>query len=149
MIDTSIQTDDGSNAYSTLVNTPRASVCSGPISCISNVASSSNTANLVDTSTNSSISLYPSTPPTVITTNAPRVLPHLQPQRFLPLLGQQSSSTSPTSTCSSPLNHHLLDTSSAHLLGASGLAQLTPPQSAPPQKTSYTFFVEQRYRSKS
>lgn len=104
---------------------------------------------IATTSTNSSASLYPSTPPTVITTNVLRILPHLQPQRFLPLMNQPCSSTSSTSTCSSPLNHHLLDTSSAHMLGTYGLTQLTPPQSAPPQKTSHTFFVEQRYRSKS
>lgn len=101
------------------------------------------------TSTNSSASLYPSTPPTLITTSVPRILPHLQPQRFLPILNHQSSSTSPTSTCSSPLNHHLLDTSTAHMPGNYGLTQLTPPQSAPPQKTSQNFFVDQRYRSKS
>lgn len=154
--ESSTPTDERSNVSSSL-NKTRVSAGGGASGSTSGLGSSSSA--VATTSTNSSVSLYPpNNPPAVITTNAPRFLPHLQPQRFLPLLGHASSSPSPTSTCSSPVNHHLLDTSSlipgtsAHLLGGlhhGGTSQLTPPQSAPPQKTSHTFFVEQRIRSKS
>jgi hypothetical protein len=106
------------------------------------------------------------------------LLPHLQPQRFqqvsifqisshiliiLFLQTTSSASASPTSTCSSPLvpnsnqqSQHLLlidspqmaTTSSIHLPAPT---TITPPQSAPPQKTSsHSFFMDQlRIRSKS
>jgi hypothetical protein len=84
-----------------------------------------------------------------------RLLPNMQSHRNS---GRPScsSSTSPTSTCSSPLvsNVNVAD-ASGHPLNSSSLllpnvAAITPPQSAPPQKTGHAFFMEQqRLRSKS
>lgn len=93
--------------------------------------------------TSSSSSLYP-----VNGNTHQRLFPHLQPQRFRP----SSSSPSPTSTCSSPVstlnvNEHSHAISNSLLLPAP--SNITPPQSAPPQKTNHAFFMEQRIRSKS
>lgn len=78
----------------------------------------------------SSTSLYP--PST-------RILSSLSPVRLT--MNGSSSSTSPTSTCSSPVPHMIMDS----LPGPS--TNLTPPQSAPPQKIPDEFFP--RTRSKS
>ncbi|KAI1715426.1 protein tyrosine kinase domain-containing protein [Ditylenchus destructor] len=137
-------TDDRSHTPSlTRLGAVRATGNAGSISALGSANAMATTA-----STSSSSSLCPPnpmTPSSLITGQAAqRLLPHLQPQRFPPM-GPSSSSASPSSTCSSPVNHHVSDSNAL----LSGVA-LTPPQSAPPQKSSHhTFFVDQRMRSKS
>uniref|UniRef100_A0A1I8BFI0 Raf homolog serine/threonine-protein kinase n=1 Tax=Meloidogyne hapla TaxID=6305 RepID=A0A1I8BFI0_MELHA len=88
------------------------------------------------------------------------LLPHPFQQRFHQV--SSSASASPTSTCSSPLvsncqnsQQHLLIEGQQPSIAAGGNflpapVTLTPPQSAPPQKTSHAFFMDQmRLRSKS
>lgn len=151
-------TDDRSHTPSlTRLGAVRATGNAGSISALGSANAMATTA-----STSSSSSLCPPnpmTPSSLITGQAAqRLLPHLQPQRFPPM-GPSSSSASPSSTCSSPVNHHVSDSNAllsgvgapaTHLLSCGGGTALTPPQSAPPQKSSHhTFFVDQRMRSKS
>ncbi|CAK5066769.1 unnamed protein product [Meloidogyne enterolobii] len=83
-----------------------------------------------------------------------------QKRNIIPV--SSSASASPTSTCSSPLvsncqnsQQHLLIEGQQPSIAVGGNflpapVTLTPPQSAPPQKTSHAFFMDQmRIRSKS
>lgn len=80
----------------------------------------------------SSSSLYPQSNNRLLYPNLPRLQP-----------SGSTSTTTPSSTCSSPVSHHLL----SDLSGPSHMP-LTPPQSAPPQKMTTSFFSD-RMRSKS
>uniref|UniRef100_A0A914BYL5 Raf homolog serine/threonine-protein kinase n=1 Tax=Acrobeloides nanus TaxID=290746 RepID=A0A914BYL5_9BILA len=80
----------------------------------------------------SSSSLYPQSNNRLLYPNLPRLQP-----------SGSTSTTTPSSTCSSPVSHHLLGD-----LSGSSLMPLTPPQSAPPQKMTASFFSD-RIRSKS
>uniref|UniRef100_A0AC34Q955 Uncharacterized protein n=1 Tax=Panagrolaimus sp. JU765 TaxID=591449 RepID=A0AC34Q955_9BILA len=77
----------------------------------------------------SSVSLYPP---------SSRLNPSLSPVR---VTMTNSTSTSPTSTCSSPVCHTVMDV----MPGPS--KNLTPPQSAPPQKNTDEFFPRNRSKS--
>nr|CAD56892.1 LIN-45 RAF [Meloidogyne artiellia] len=119
-------------------------------------------------SSSSSSSLFPPllntptglVPPTSHQCARQHLLPHPLPPRFHQV--SSSASASPTSTCSSPLvsncqnsqQHLLLIDGQPNIPGSGNYlpapVTLTPPQSAPPQKTSHAFFMDQlRIRSKS
>nr|ADF45513.1 protein kinase MAP3K [Meloidogyne incognita] len=119
-------------------------------------------------SSTSSSSLFPPllntptglAPPLVSGQSSRHLLPHSFQQRFNQV--SSSASASPTSTCSSPLvsncqnsQQHLLIEGQQPSIAVCGNflpapVTLTPPQSAPPQKTSHAFFMDQmRIRSKS
>nr|CAD2174904.1 unnamed protein product [Meloidogyne enterolobii] len=119
-------------------------------------------------SSTSSSSLFPPllntptglAPPLVSGQSSRHLLPHSFQQRFNQV--SSSASASPTSTCSSPLvsncqnsQQHLLIEGQQPSIAVGGNflpapVTLTPPQSAPPQKTSHAFFMDQmRIRSKS